>query len=140
VAEGSRRVNEREDPQGTDWFGRLLVLLTLPMLVMAADPPFGSGSLSSLASVLAGALIGFWASRHYYQKASEEMKDEAERQRQLTRLMLRAMEEAGLVEFTPEGGLKLRGALTASGRTDVTVSAQVRRGSDARVGDGQEPG
>jgi hypothetical protein len=138
VEEAVRRMNEREreDAPAMNWFGRLLVLLTMPTLVMAADPPFGFGFLSSVASVLAGALLGFWASRYYYQKASEEMKDEAEKQRQLTRLMLRAMEEAGLAEFTPEGGLKLKGVMTSRGGADMTLRPQVRRGGDAPTRDG----
>jgi hypothetical protein len=133
VEKGVRGMNERErdNAQGTHWLVQLLALLTVPMLAMAAIPPFDLGWLSRVASVLAGAFIGLLISWYYSQKASKELKDAAEELRQLGRLSLKAQEEERPVEFVKEGeeykGLKRIAKGTPRGKTDVTVRAQVRR-------------
>lgn len=52
-----------------------------------------------LGVILAGLITWFW-SKHYYKKASEELKEEAEKLRSLNNLILNGMEIANLVTLT----------------------------------------
>lgn len=51
-------------------------------------------------SVLIGALVTLIAARIYYQKASTDLVKEAQELHKLNILMLRALEQAGLAEFS----------------------------------------
>jgi hypothetical protein len=54
----------------------------------------------TLVATVLGGLITFFASRHYYIKASKDLEQAAARLQTLTTLIIRGMEEAGLVTFT----------------------------------------
>jgi hypothetical protein len=56
--------------------------------------------LLALAGVAVGALVTWLVAWRYYEKASKDLRNEAETLGQLNVLMLRAMEEAGLAKFT----------------------------------------
>lgn len=61
---------------------------------------FLTGPLGSLVftagSVMVGGLITWWAARFYYEKATADLKAEAERLRSINNLMLLALENSGL--------------------------------------------
>lgn len=58
------------------------------------------GLILALIGVAVGALITWWAARHYYEKASCDLAAESKELKRLNVLMLRALESAGLAEFS----------------------------------------
>jgi hypothetical protein len=97
VEEGVWRVMDKVD-KGDIW---LTVTAGLVLLVAAL-----SGGLGNFAGVVAGGLISGMVARFYYRRAGEELKREAgalrretARLRRHTTLILRGLEEAGLVEY-----------------------------------------
>lgn len=56
-----------------------------------------------------GALITWWVSKHYYQKAGKELQTEASELKKLNTLMLRAMENSGLAKFIKDEHGKIKG-------------------------------
>lgn len=94
-----------------DWGSLWLIVGTALTLVIAVDPPFGFGSLRIVASLVAGALLTLLVSRYYYRRASEELRSEAAVLRSETaelrhhmRLLMRALQNEGAVEFTWKEG------------------------------------
>lgn len=55
--------------------------------------------MTTIISVLIGALITLVVAHVYYKKAGEELREEASELRKLNTLMLRALENAGLADF-----------------------------------------
>jgi hypothetical protein len=49
--------------------------------------------------IIAGSLVTWAVSRHYYMKASKELKDETLELRRLNNIMLLGMEHAGWIEL-----------------------------------------
>ena len=89
-------------------------------------------------SVLVGGLITFVAARIYYQKASRDLFNEAVELRRLSKLTLRAMEEAGLCELnTDEDGnvrglkISLSGHIHAS--SALSAKPSVMRSSEDKI-------
>jgi hypothetical protein len=50
-----------------------------------------------IASTFIGASITWWVSRHYYKKAGDDLRVEAEELKKLNEMVLRALEEANVV-------------------------------------------
>ena len=63
----------------------------------------------TIISMAIGALITWWVSKHYYQKAGKELEIEASELKKLNTLMLRAMENAGLTEFNRDEHGNIKG-------------------------------
>ena len=59
--------------------------------------------------VLIGAIITIVAAKHYYEKASLDLAVEAEKLKTMNVLMLRALEHAGLAEFSRDDDGNIRG-------------------------------
>ena len=53
--------------------------------------------LNSMTGVLLGALITLWVARRYYVRASQDLRGKASELHRLTTLVLRGLENAGLV-------------------------------------------
>ena len=56
-----------------------------------------------------GVFVTWLVTKHYYIRASKSLKKKAEELRNLNNLMLRAMEGAGLAEFTYDSQGKFKG-------------------------------
>jgi len=56
--------------------------------------------LLSVVEIAAGAFLGVLSGAYYARRSSQELRREAESLRRLTTLILRGLEEAGLVEFS----------------------------------------
>lgn len=54
--------------------------------------------METLISILVGSLVTWFFSWRYYAKAGEELQDEAAKLRQLNDLLLRGLENAGLMK------------------------------------------
>lgn len=54
-------------------------------------------------SVLVGAVITFFVSRHYYKRAGDDLRLEAQSLHKQTQLILVSLEQAGLVVLTRDG-------------------------------------
>lgn len=61
-------------------------------------------SFMSFFGVIAGGVITWLASRHFYFKSGQELKNEAHLLFEQTQLILTAMEQAGLVELRRKDG------------------------------------
>jgi len=55
--------------------------------------------MTTIISILIGALITWFLTYVYYKKAGEELRKEGNELRKLNTLMLRGLEDAGLAEF-----------------------------------------
>jgi phosphatidylglycerophosphate synthase len=95
----------------------------------------------SFVSVLIGAAVTAFFSWFYYQRASEELRTEAERLRRHTTLIMRGLEEAGLVEYNQdEQGeitgivIKLSGAVGSGGGMSGTLTVGDEDDNDAHQG------
>jgi hypothetical protein len=116
------RIVRRMDPRER----YLLFALLLTLLALAIDsgnlfPP----GLSNAVGILAGAFIGYLTSSHFSRKASSELQAEAHK----LSLIMRALENAGIAEFTrDEHGkevgvvVKLRGTIGAGGSVSGTLT------------------
>jgi hypothetical protein len=74
-------------------------------------------------SMTIGALITWWVSKHYYQKAGKELQTEASELKKLNTLMLRAMEKAGLAKFYRDEHGNLKGIVIELS-TKIKASSQ----------------
>jgi hypothetical protein len=83
----------RMDPR--DRYLLYALLLTLLALVIVPGGRFPPG-LSNAVGILAGAIIGYLISSYFSRKASSELQAEAHK----LSLIMRALESAGIVEFT----------------------------------------
>ncbi len=77
-----------------------------------------------LISFFAGIIVAIVIAKHYYVRAARELKNEASELRRLNNLMLRGMEDAGLVEFNKDEkgnikGLNLKIAGTVEAKSGV---------------------
>jgi hypothetical protein len=89
--------------------------------------------VGTLAGIVAGGLITWLASRHYYLRAGADLSREAAELRRLTELILGALEVAGLVELDrdPSGvpiGMRIRsagGGVSYESLTRVSASSPV---------------
>ena len=78
----------------------------------------------SLFSMFIGGFVTWLVARHYYIQALKGLKKEAEELRNLNNLMLRAMKEAGLAEFTHDSQGKFKGlVLKLSGKISAKSDA-----------------
>ena len=78
-------------------------------------------AVSSAVGTLAGGLITFLCSRHFYLKAAKGLEREAVELRRLTTLVLRGMEESGLAELNRDESGRITGLILKGG-------ASLRRG------------
>lgn len=65
--------------------------------------------LLSAFGVIIGAIISIVVAKHYYEKASLDLAVEAEKLKTMNVLMLRALEHAGLAEFSRDDDGNIRG-------------------------------
>lgn len=96
-----------------------------------------SNILVTILSVLIGGLITAYFSRRYYVKASEDLKQETDSLKQLTRMLMLMMHDAGLieVEWAKDGnpirvvrlGGEIRGQGSFSGRLEVGPSDDTKK-------------
>jgi hypothetical protein len=116
------RIVRRVDPR--DRYLLSALLLTLLALVIAPGDLFPPG-LGNAVGILAGAFIGYLTSSYFSRKASSELQAEAHK----LSLIMRALENAGIAEFTrdehgKEEGVvvKLRGTIGAGGSVSGTLT------------------
>ena len=64
--------------------------------------------VATLVGVIIGGIITWYVSKKYYKRASQEMKEESDKLIKKINLILRSMEEAGLIEYTrdEQGNIK----------------------------------
>jgi hypothetical protein len=97
--------------------------------------------LSTLVALVAGGVITFLVARHYYEKASSDLKDEAAalrketaRLKRHTTLILRGLEDAGLVEYTQDEqtgeiiAIKIKASASANTGSSASATPTVERG------------
>jgi|SRR5215208_4956652 hypothetical protein len=109
-----------------------LIVWTILTLMIALDPPFASGPLRIVASLIAGALLSLIASRYYSKRASEELRHEAARLREHTNLILRAMHNTGFAEikWDEDGepkGMVIHASAAIEGRSSMSGEPTVGR-------------
>lgn len=61
-----------------------------------------TSAIWTAASIVLGGLITWLASRHYYLRAGADLRNEAAELRRMNTLVLRALEEGRVVEFTKD--------------------------------------
>lgn len=121
------RIIRRMDPRAR----YLLCALLLTLLVLVIEPALFRPALSNAVGVLAGAIIGYLISSYFSEKASSELQAEAHK----LSLIMRALESAGVVEFTrdehgKEVGVVVKVQASVTSSSSVSASAQVDRGED----------
>lgn len=84
----------------------------------------------TLASMIVGAVVTWLVARHYYVQAARELAQEAADLRHLTTLVLRGIENAGLVELNRDSSGRITSLSLAS---DVTLSATPSFSTEAQV-------
>jgi hypothetical protein len=82
--------------------------------------------LISILSMAIGAIITWLVSKHYYQKAGQELKIEATELKKLNTLMLRALENAGLTKFNRDKNGNITGMI-------IELSAKIEARSKTSV-------
>ena len=83
--------------------------------------------VTTLVAILVGAIITWCVGRHYYQQAGKELSEEAAELRRLTTLVLRSMENAGLVELSRDTSGKIVGiVIRAELKINVTTNASAK--------------
>jgi hypothetical protein len=90
--------------------------------------------LIAFLSTLVGGVITWAVSRAYYVRASKDLSAEANNLKQLTTLMLRGMEEAGLAKFSRDEKGNIQGLvfdLSISESVHATDSTTVEISSDS---------
>ena len=75
--------------------------------------------IMSLIGVSVGALVTWIVAHRYYERASRDLRIEADALKKMTKLMLRGMEEAGLVKFTKDEDGNPKGLYIALEASDV---------------------
>lgn len=80
--------------------------------------------LINLLSIALGGIITFFVSRHYYVKATKDLRDEAEGLKSLTVLIIRAMEKSGLAEFSYDQEGKPMGLILKISVADSVITFQ----------------
>jgi hypothetical protein len=108
--------------------------------------------LNALGSFGAGTFLSLLVSRYYSKRAAEELREEADTLREesdklqrLVTLIIRGLDEAGLIDVTkdergmPTGGLNLKREISDAIRTEGSVSLhlEIRRREDANP---EQPG
>jgi hypothetical protein len=119
----------RMDPR--DRYLLYALLLTLLALVIVPGGQFPPG-MSNAVGILAGAIIGYLISSYFSRKASSELQAEAHK----LSLIMRALENAGIVEFTrdehgKEVGVVVKVHAHMGGSSSVSATAAVRKENDA---------
>ncbi len=91
---------------------------------------------SNVLSVLVGCLVTVLVSRRYYIKASEDLKQETDNLKQLTKQLMRMMDDAGLieVEWDADGNpLRIvRASALIRGSSSVAAKAEVVPANEPR--------
>jgi hypothetical protein len=121
------RIVRRMDPRER----YLLCALLLTLLALVIDPGLFRPALSNAVGILAGALIGYLISSYFSRKASSELQAEAHK----LSLIMRALESAGIVEFTrdehgKEVGVVVRVHAHMGGSSGVSGTPTVRDDDD----------
>jgi hypothetical protein len=95
--------------------------------------------ITTLISVLVGGLITWRVSYTYYKKSADELKIEANKLRKHNTLMLHALENAGLAEFTKDSEgdytalvIKLSGAVKSSSKVTGELTVENKSGQSNR--------
>lgn len=83
--------------------------------------------LVSIVAILAGAMITFIVAKNYYERASTDLIDEAEKLRKLNILMLRALEEGGVAKFNRDANGEIIG-LVLNGKVTFSVGSRMSAG------------
>src|SRR5829696_10426258 len=122
------RIIRRMEPR--DRYLLYALLLTLLALVIVPGGRFPPG-LSNAVGILAGAIIGYLISSYFSRKASSELQAEAHK----LSLIMRALESAGIVEFTrdehgKEVGVVVRVHAHMGGSSGVSGTPTVRDDDD----------
>jgi hypothetical protein len=65
----------------------------------------------TLVSLVVGAFVSWWVARRYYVAASRELEVEAAELRRLTTLVLRALEEGGVVDLNRNAAGEITGLI-----------------------------
>ncbi len=98
----------------------------------------------TLAAVAVGAVVTFLVSRHYYRRASQDLRHEAEELRQETErvrgyldALVRALHNEGVAEFVwrkpgEPPGVVVRVSATLQGASDLSANATVDREEEDR--------
>lgn len=81
-------------------------------------------------SILTGAIITWYVAYVYYKKAGGELEEEARELRKLNVLMLRALEHAGLAEFSRDTTDAITGLVITLSGTDETAGKATGRVTD----------
>lgn len=78
--------------------------------------------IEAIIGTVAGALITFLAAHLYYVRASADLTNEANQLRNLNHLILRAMEDAGIAEFSRDANGNIVGMrYNIKAHTEVTI-------------------
>lgn len=84
--------------------------------------------ITTIMSVFIGALVTFIAAKFYYVKASQDLTAEAKELKHLNILILRGLEEAGLVKYDRDDNGDIKGfVITGTGKLmapAVTIKAE----------------
>jgi hypothetical protein len=67
--------------------------------------------LLTIISMAVGAIITWIVAKYYYEKASNDLKEEAQKLRTLNTLILRALESAGIASFNKDQGGEIKGLI-----------------------------
>lgn len=98
----------------------------------------------TIGSVIVGGLVTFFCSKHYYEKASKELRIEAEKLCRLNNLILRVMENAGLATLTRDAqgnitnfvvNVNASGAVSFLGSTSPVLTQTVKEKQEKGGGD-----
>lgn len=84
--------------------------------------------LLTLGSVAVGALVTWLFAKHYYERASAQLSEEAVRLRRLNEIMLRGMEENGWIQLNRNeqgeiAGLIISASMHAAAKTTEVIKA-----------------
>ncbi len=77
--------------------------------------------IGTLIGVAAGGIITWFVSRAYYQRATKHLNDSVEKLDKRIFKVLRALEEAGLIELARDKNGKYTGGLKLSASVKITI-------------------
>jgi hypothetical protein len=95
----------------------------------------------TIISILIGGLITWFAAHLYYARAAKDMEAESKKLRNLHRISLQAMEDAGMVKINRDAAgeiigmvheLSAHAVITSRATAELTVLNEVEEGHDSK--------
>ena len=96
-------------------------------------------SLETILSVMFGGLITWFAAWYYYVRAAKELKEETDRVKNLLRISVQAMEDAGMVTLNRNGFGEVVGMVhSISGTASIVTHAKAHLTTHNEAVEGDE--